>query len=340
MAGRQVRLPASPRRIVLLEARDMVTLSLLHPDPASRVAGWAAADRVDSALLQSRFERNGRIPEVGKQTPESVSLEGILSLAPDLVVASDYMAAQGDGSSLVTRLARVGVPVVIGDAANNSVQLAATGPLATLHRYLRMWGDILDAQDRATAFAEFVDARLARLAQRLEGVTPVVTYLEVQSTLDDCCWAAGQRVWGELLALAGGQTLPGVRAPWFQKLQPDALMTAAHEVYIASGGAWVSGGRPPIGPGLAPDAGRAALRRLASRPGFANLPSVRQHRVHGIWTGLITMAPLNLLFVEIAAKWLHPDRLAGLDPSQTLADINRWFRFAPVDGPLWVSLKE
>ena len=54
MAGRTLRLPAAPRRIVLREARDILTMALLHPDPASLVVGWAAADRIDSEALQAR----------------------------------------------------------------------------------------------------------------------------------------------------------------------------------------------------------------------------------------------------------------------------------------------
>ena len=62
--------------------------------------------------------------------------------------------------------------------------------------------------------------------------------------------------------------------------------------------------------------------------------------MHGIWTGLITVAPFNPLFVEAAAKWLHPDRFADFDPAETLATINRRFLHEPIDGPLWVSLQE
>lgn len=36
MAGREVHLPALPKRIVLLEAHDLLMMSLLHRDPASR----------------------------------------------------------------------------------------------------------------------------------------------------------------------------------------------------------------------------------------------------------------------------------------------------------------
>ncbi|MCH6088501.1 hypothetical protein MMA27_24565, partial [Salmonella enterica] len=86
-----LRLPAAPRRIVLLEARDILTMALLHPDPASLVVGWAAADRIDSEALQARFERKRPIAVIGKQAPTTISLEGIVNLAPDLVVTSSFM---------------------------------------------------------------------------------------------------------------------------------------------------------------------------------------------------------------------------------------------------------
>ncbi|OZI75219.1 ABC transporter substrate-binding protein [Bordetella genomosp. 12] len=337
LAGRQQPLAALPRRIVLLEARDILTMALLHPDPARLVVGWAAADRIDSAELQARYERQGRIPAVGKQTAATVSLEGILALAPDLVVASAFMAPEG--GTLLRGLQQAGIPVVFSDVASNAAAPQAS-PIDNLHRQLRMWGDILGEPERAQAYIAFADQHLQHVRQRLAGVEPVTAYLEVQSTVDDCCWAAGTQVWGELLTLAGGRILPGITAPWYQKLQLEYLLSAPQEVYIASGGGWASGGRPAIGPGMDSAQGRAGLQGLLKRPGFAQLSSVRQGRVHGIWTGLITLAPLNILFVEVAAKWLHPDVFADLDPSQTLADINRRFLAEPMRGPLWLSLKE
>lgn len=340
MAGRTVRLPAAPRRIILLEARDMLSMAVLNADPASIVVGWAAVDRIDSTHLQARFERHGPIPVVGKQGPDTISLEGIITLTPDLVVTSDYMASRGTKGGLIEQLERLGIPVLFSDVASNSSSQAASGPIETLHRQVRLWGEILNARERAEAFLAFVDEHLSGVSQRLADAPAVTTYLEVQSTLDDCCWAAGNRVWGELLTLAGGRVLPGVTAPWFQKIQLEYLITTPQDVYIASGGEWSSGGRPAIAPGIDPAKGREGLRRLLTRPGFADLPSVRHQRVHGIWTGLITMMPLNILFIEVAVKWLHPERFADLDPAQTLADLNRRFLSYSLDGPLWVSLQE
>ncbi len=338
MAGRTVQLAAAPRRIVLLEARDIVSMAMLHPDPASLVVGWAAADRIDSGLLQARYAR--QIKVVGKQTPDTLSQEGLISLAPDLVVANLHMAPHGPDDLLIQRLMRLGIPVIFSDVSSNAAGGNAHDAVADLHRFIRMWGEVLGAAERATELGRFIDDRLARVQARLAGAAPVTTYLELQSTTDDCCWAAGRQVWGELLALAGGQTLPGITAPWFQKLPIETLLSTPHAVYIASGGGWAVGGRPGIGPGLDTAAGREGLARLTRRTGFAELASVRQRRVHGIWTGLIAVPPLNILFVELAAKWLHPDRCADLDPAATLADLNARFPGEPIPGPLWVSLKE
>ena len=137
----------------------------------------------------------------------------------------------------------------------------------------------------------------------------------------------------------GVGSLPEVTAPWFQKLSLEYLLAAPHDVYIATGGGWASGNRPAIGPGLEPKLGREGLKRLIDgRPGFSGLTSVRGNRVHGIWSGLITNLPLNIVFVALAAKWLHPEQCADLDPAAILAAINRDFAAFPIEGRLWASM--
>jgi ABC-type Fe3+-hydroxamate transport system substrate-binding protein len=66
-------------------------MSLLHADPASLVVGWAAVDRIDSEWLQERLTNGHPVSTVGKQSPDTVSLEGLIGLAPDLVVTTAFM---------------------------------------------------------------------------------------------------------------------------------------------------------------------------------------------------------------------------------------------------------
>lgn len=340
LAGRDVRLARRPSRIILLEARDIITMAAVLPDPAALIVGWAAAERIDSPQLQERLQGHHAILPVGRLTADSISREQIASLSPDLVVTNSVMTPEGPTDPLVQWLEANGIPVVFSDASSNAREAPAPqDPLALARAQLRLWGQLLGADAQAEAYMGFIDEHLDNLRQRLAGATPVTAYLEVQSTLDDCCWAAGTRIWGDLLATAGGRTLPAVTAPWFQKLPLEYLIATPHDVYIAAGGGWAAGGRPAIGPGLDPVPARKALAALTRRTGFDHMASVRNGRVHAIWTGLIAAPVLNILFIEIAATWLHPERCAGLDPARTLAEINR-FMAVPIEGPLWVSAKE
>lgn len=345
--GRRVELAGPVGRIVLLDARDVISMALLHPEPSRLVVGWADVARLDSDLLRRRYETRpdgSLIAEIGGQTPDTLSVEHILSLTPDLVVATAYMEPELGEGRLVQQLAAAGIPVVFSNAASNAAPPAGAAgdpvgdPIGDMGRAMRMWGEVLGARARARAFAGFVADHLARVTGRLAGMVPVRTYLEVQSTYDDCCWAAGRRIWGDLLALAGGSNLSAVQASWYAKLPIEQLMTEAPAVYIASGGAYGGDIRPGIGPGQDAQAARAGLARLVGRTGFETLPAVRDRRVHGVWTGLLTVAPLNILFVEIAATWLHPALFADLDPAATLDEIGRRFLAEPLPGPCWVSL--
>ncbi|MBE9605979.1 ABC transporter substrate-binding protein [Acetobacteraceae bacterium H6797] len=343
MLGRSIELPQPPRRIVLLDARDIVTMSLLHPDPSSLVIGWAGPELFDSDILRSQYDRQpggGRIPLVGGMAADSRSLEAILTLAPDLVVATAQSAPELAEGNLVRQLAAAGIPTVFSSADSNRPDAAGApaGPMDSLARSLTLWGALLDREAQAEAFAGFVQEKLARVRSRLAAVAPRKTYLEVQSTYDDCCWSAGSQIWGELLAMAGGRSLDAVSARWFVKLPVEQLITEAPEAYIATGGAYAPGMRPAIGPGCDPQRAREGLRRLSERTGLATVPAIREARVYGIWTGLIAIRPLNPLFVEVAAKWLHPEACRDLDPGETLDLINRRFMARPLAGPLWVSL--
>lgn len=343
MLGRTVALKDVPQRIVLLEARDIITMAVVHPDPAKLVIGWAAADRFDSDTVQAAYVASaGReITVVGKQSSDTISVEGLAALQPDLVVTTPFMQGGTNTALMTERLGQFGIPVLFSSSASNdSGPLGAlrSSPIDELPLLMRMWGGILGQREKAEAFSAFSSSRYQRVAQRLSHVTPPKTYLEIMSTYDDCCWVAGARIWGQLLSAAGGRSLDGVSAPWTARIQLEHLMAEQPEVYIATGGGYAASTRPAIGPGLDPQAARHGLERLTQRVGFETLPAVRNRRVHGIWSGLISTPPLNPVFVEVAATWLHPEQCRDLDPADTLAAINRNFLSTPIAGPLWASL--
>ncbi len=347
VVGRSVRLPGPARRIVLLDAKDVLSMAVLDPNPSRRIAGWAAVDTLDSDLLRRQYETRTdgtTIPVVGGQTADTLSLERILSLEPDLVVATARMEpALGEGV-LTRRLEDAGIPVVFSNAAANDPHADAgagetpDAPFHALAHTIGLWGAVLGRPAQADSFLAFVNVHRAEVRRRVEGLPPIKAYLEVQSTYDDCCWAAGKHIWGDLLTLAGGRTLSVIESTWYAKVAPEQLMVEAPAVYIASGGAFGAGMRPGIAPGLDPAPAREGLHRLTGRTGFDILPAVRDGRVHGVWTGLLSLPPLNILFLEVVARWLHPEACAGLDPTATLDALNRRFLAKPLPGPCWLTL--
>lgn len=338
MAGRSLALPRPPKRIVLMEARDILTMSMLHPDPSSLVVGWAAVERIDSDDVHASYSTGSNIALVGRQSPDTVSLEGLISLQPDLVVANAYMAP-GEGSGVLSeRLSDLGIPILFSSSFTNDPASLAPSPLEELPRLMRMWGAVLDRRREAEAFISFHEQTIERLQKRLAGAPPRKTFFEIGSLYDDCCWVVGKSIWGALLEAAGGRGLNSASSPWAAKIQLEQLLAEGANVYIATGGGYASATRPAIGPGLSETDARAGLQRLTERSGFQLLEAVKQKQVHGIWTGLITAQPLNLLFLEVAAKWLHPDRCSDIDPYRTLAEINQRFLAKPIADPCWVSL--
>src|SRR3546814_11209148 len=71
-------------------------MALLHPDPSGLIVGWAGAEKFDSDLVRRQYDArpdgDGTIAIVGGQTADTVSVESVLGIAPDLVVATAYMA--------------------------------------------------------------------------------------------------------------------------------------------------------------------------------------------------------------------------------------------------------
>lgn len=341
--GRQVRLKKPPQRIVLLDARDIVTMGVLDPKTHTKVVGWAGVDRFDSELIRQQYEQispHTNRPIVGEQTPASLSIEHIVALAPDVVIATAEMEPSLGRGLMAKRLAAADIALVFSNANSNRPTQIDASPFQRLRETMNIWGQLLAQPTRSASFITFVEQHLTFIRERLQQQPTVKTYLELQSTYDDCCWAAGRRIWGALLELAGGHHLDGATDPWYTQVALEQLLAESPEVYIASGGTFSPAIRPAIGPGLDPSIGQAGLQKLIDRPGFETLPAVKNQRVHGIWTGLLSLTPLNILFVEITAKWLHPSLFSDLDPEQTRQALNQQFLLQPIPSPCWISLAQ
>jgi iron complex transport system substrate-binding protein len=201
-----------------------------------------------------------RPPQVRREKPRvsafiSADIPKILALEPDLVLAfSDIQA------NIVADLVRAGVAI---HAFN---QRDVAGILAMI----RTLGAIVGAAERAEALARSFEKRLADIAATPRpGAKPKVYFEEWDDPLiSGIGWVS------ELIEIAGGEDiLPKLRLQQAAKdriIPPEAVREAAPDVILAS---W-------CGKMVVPD-------RIRQRPGWGDIPAVRNNRIIEIKSPLI-----------------------------------------------------
>lgn len=333
--GRTVTLPAPARRIVLAQGRQLNALGFIHPDPVSVLAGWGSdfARQVPDAFMRykARFPAIANVPVVGDgATPGGFSLERVVALAPDLVLAPRGGANAGAGhGDLVARLEAAGIPVAVVDFFNQ--------PLADTVPSLRAIGRLTGEEERTERFISFYEGRLQRVAGKLAGARRPRVFMHVHAGGTECCSSPGRGTLNDFIQAAGGDNVASALLPGASgQISLEQLLVANPDCYVATGGRHLekSGGLV-LGLGVSRAMAEQSFARLLATPGIAALGAVSGHRAFGLWH-LFNDTPLHVVAIERLAAWLHPERCAGLDPAATLAEAAA-FSAIPLDGALWIG---
>ncbi|HMM90429.1 cobalamin-binding protein [Bradyrhizobium sp.] len=201
-----------------------------------------------------------RPPGVRREKPRvaafiSADIPKILALEPDLVLAfSDLQAA------IVADLVRAGVAVHVFNQRD----------IAGILAMIRTLGAIVGAAESADLLARNFEERLARIsATSRPSPKPKVYFKEWDDPLiSGIGWVS------ELIEIAGGEdALPKLRLQQAAKdriISPDAVRDAAPDVILAS---W-------CGKKVVPD-------RIRQRPGWGDIPAVRDNRIVEIKSTII-----------------------------------------------------
>ncbi|MEL4180248.1 ABC transporter substrate-binding protein [Roseateles sp. PN1] len=339
LAGRRVDLPRKVERIVLGEGRQLYTLALLEDPPLARVVGWqgdmAAFDPQTYQQYRARFAQIDAIAKIGSTSEASVSPEKVLSLRPDLAIFSLSGHGPGRRHPLVEQLQKSGVPVLFIDFREH--------PLANTIPSLRLLGQALGREARAEKFIAFYEAQTRRVTELTQGV-PInqLPRVLLDARAGDVAGVltAGRGSLGELIEMAGGINAGAdlIASP-LGEVSLEAVIAARPEVYIATGyqhpGASAAGLR--MGAQVSESMARESLLQVARRrPEIATLPAVRAGRIHGVWHHFYN-TPYHVVMLQAMARWLHPQRLAGVDPQATWQLMHREFLGMAPSGQYWIS---
>ncbi len=337
-AGRSVTIKAKPKAVLLGTGFDLIALSLIDPDPVSLLAGWSADMKDYNPEIYKdfveKFPKLADVPIIGNGMGESLSMETILTLDADLAILANWQASTETGKRAIDYMESIGVPVIVVDFNGD--------PLKNTPVTMRLLGRVLDREEQANAFADFYEAHLKTITDRVAahaGPGPTVL-LDAYPNPDRCCYAYGVSGLGEFIGITGSRNIADSRnlPPQGGTVSSEFLIAADPEVYIAtaSPGSTYSGFF--VGPGVTQEEARRTLGDAVKSPVLANLKGVREGRVHGLWN-FFNAVPLNILAAEAFAHWLRPDLFADIDPDASLKDINERFAAVPFRGAYWISLK-
>jgi iron complex transport system substrate-binding protein len=268
--GREVTIAAPPQRIVsLLPSNTEILFTLGLGD---RVVGVTQYDTFPAEAQEKT--------KIGGMTVESISLETILALEPDLVLAHDAHQQQ-----VIDLLTDNGLTVF----AVNS-----TG-LADVYRAIEWIGRIADIQPQAAALNLQIQTDIAAISAKIEQIPvdqrPTVFY-EVWS--EPLLTAGPETFIGQLISLAGGRNIFADVAQDFPEISPEEVIARNPAVILSS---------QFSAENLAPEA-------LAARPGWSEIEAVKNGRIHFLTDDFISRpGPRLALALQELVKALYPDLL-------------------------------
>lgn len=207
--GREVHLDAPARRIVALS-----------PHLVENLFTAGAGNAIVGTVAHSDYPPAARdLPRVGGYN--NVSLEAIIALKPDLVVA--WASGQGGTPAMVARFQALGIPVYVDKPRR----------LDDIARAIEDLGHLAGTDAQADAAAARFRRRLARLRARYSDRPPVTLLYQVW---DEPLQTLGaDHFISHVIQLCGGRNVFADAASLAPKISIEAVLARDPQAIIASG---------------------------------------------------------------------------------------------------------
>jgi ABC-type Fe3+-hydroxamate transport system substrate-binding protein len=325
LAGRTVTLQKPAERVLLgFNYEDF--LAIVGPGALDRVVAisrlpwrdWRPGQWKAYAAVLPRLEA---LPDVGDVETGTFSVEAALVARPDLAIlaAWQYQAL----GPIAKKLEEAGVPIVVIDYNAQTVEnhVAST----------KLIGAVMGTEDRAQRLADGYAAAVNDVTERLATAGPATrkVYVELgQKGPAEYGNSYGKGMWAGVIATAKGLNIATGQIGNWGPLNPEYVLSSKPDVVLIAGSEWLKAPSAVLmGFGVDPALTRTRLQAYANRPGWAELPAVRNGEVHAIYHGGARTL-YDTVFLRYIAKVLHPEAFADVDPQ---AELERYYaEYLPV----------
>lgn len=261
--NRSVTLPAPPRRIIPVYSSNVELVAALGL--ADRIVGIEGFTRYPPEVLDR--------PSIGGRL--GISVDATVALRPDLVIVTPARQAV---FQLVDPMERLGVPIIILMQRN----------VAEIFSNIRLLGRATGMPDRGETLAASLEARLARIKDRVKDlVPPRVVMIRGRVGNGLLLIAQADTYTGDAIVLAGGRFALSGSSP-ISQVSPEAIIDSDPDFLLYAGP-------------------QRDLDDLVANPGWKEMRAVKTNRAVTVNRAeLLIPGPRTVAGVEHLAAIFHP----------------------------------
>ena len=205
-------------------------------------------------------------------TPLAPSIETIVSLHPDLVLEDANMSDSGT----ITSLQQLGIAVF----------LVAPHGIEGIYKSLASLGRALNREESARELIGRLRSREAAVRRRVSSKPAVSVLMPVG--LDPVITIGKPAFITELIEIAGGHSVTSDLPLEWQQISMEAVLARAPEALVLVRST------------------RMSTEQIRGRPGWANLPAVRNNRIYYVDDRIELPSPVAFDALEELARQFHP----------------------------------
>ena len=326
MKGRTVTIPAKVEKVVVTFNLEEY-FAVAGSEGLDKLVGWSHKywkGRRDDAYeaFTKAFPKLKDLPDVGYNG--DISIESIISLKPDVVLASSTGANYNALEPAFENLRKAGIECIFFDFHKQTVE--------THKQSIELLGKVLGQEARAAEIGKYYEDQMAVISDRLKDLKdedrPRV-YMEFSMGPSQFGNTWSEQMWGALIKQCGGTNIAAGMEGASVEIAPEQIISANPQVII-----FACSPRTDVSDNVV--LGYGADKALAinnieaykARAGWADLDAVKNNRMGGVYHDL-SRHIFDFAGAQALAKMIQPEIFKDIDPEANLAEFFK--KYMPVE---------
>lgn len=267
---------------------------------------------------------------------DSISVERIISLKPDLVIMSSAVNYDFIEPHL-KKFEEAGIPVLFVNYHAQTIDMHKASTIAI--------GKAMGQEKRATDIADFYETQMKLVEDRIstlpeDGDLPKV-YMEFSRGVNEYGNSWGKKMWGALIGECGGKNI----AYDFGEgnsvdVNPELVIAANPDVIVFTASPQTDiDNNIVLGYGADKEKAKEALSTYKKRDGWSSLYAVKNGNMAAIYHDL-SRHIFDFAGAQMLAKTIHPELFEDINPEAALQEFFETYMPVELNGAWLVSLRD